>query len=161
MPRGSVQVTAGGRTLVEGQDYTVNYQLGRVYIIDEGLKASNIPIQVSTENNSIFGQQTKRYTGLNVEHQFNEKFVVGATYLNLNERPITQKANYNSEPINNTMFGLNANFSSELPFLSRLVNKLPNIDTDAHLTFLLEEILLICCQVLQKVLILMVKQLLT
>ena len=131
VPRGSVQVTAGGRTLVEGQDYTVNYQLGRVYIIDEGLKASNIPIQVSTENNSIFGQQTKRYTGLNVEHQFNEKFVVGATYLNLNERPITQKANYNSEPINNTMFGLNANFSSELPFLSRLVNKLPNIDTDA------------------------------
>ncbi|QCE41586.1 cell surface protein SprA [Psychroserpens sp. NJDZ02] len=131
VPRGSVQVTAGGRTLVEGQDYTVNYQLGRVYIIDEGLKASNIPIEVSTENNSIFGQQTKRYTGLNVEHQFNENFVIGATYLNLNERPITQKANYDSEPINNTMLGFNANYSSELPFLSRLVNKLPNIDTDA------------------------------
>ncbi|MGB6267571.1 MAG: cell surface protein SprA, partial [Olleya sp.] len=126
VPRGSVRVTAGGRLLVEGQDYTVNYQLGRVYIIDEGLKASNIPIEVSTENNSIFGQQTKRYTGINVEHQFNENFVIGATYLNLNERPITQKANYNSEPINNTILGFNANFSSELPFLSRLVNKLPN-----------------------------------
>ncbi|WGD35442.1 cell surface protein SprA [Olleya sp. YS] len=131
VPRGSVRVTAGGRVLVEGQDYTVNYQLGRVYIIDEGLRASNIPIEVSTENNSIFGQQTKRYTGINVEHQFNENFVIGATYLNLNERPITQKANYNSEPINNTILGFNANFSSELPFLSRLVNKLPNIDTDA------------------------------
>lgn len=131
VPRGSVQVTAGGRTLVEGVDYTVNYQLGRVYIIDEGLKASNVPIEVSTENNSIFGQQTKRYTGINVEHQFNENFVIGATYLNLNERPITQKANYNSEPINNTILGFNTNFSSELPFLSRMVNKLPNIDTDA------------------------------
>ncbi|AUC83293.1 cell surface protein SprA [Lacinutrix sp. Bg11-31] len=131
VPRGSVKVTAGGRVLVEGVDYTVNYQLGRVQILDEALKASNTPIQVTTENNSIFGQQTKRYTGINVEHQFNEKFLIGATYVNLNERPITQKANYNSEPINNTILGFNGNYSTEVPFFTRLVNKLPNIDTDA------------------------------
>ena len=131
VPRGSVKVTAGGRVLVEGVDYTVNYQLGRVQILDEALKASNTPIQVTTENNSIFGQQTKRYTGINVEHQFNEKFLIGATYVNLNERPITQKANYNSEPINNTILGFNGNYSTEVPFFTRLANKLPNIDTDA------------------------------
>jgi len=130
VPRGSVKVTAGGRVLVEGVDYTVNYQLGRVQILDEALKASNTPIQVSTENNAVFGQQTKRFTGVNVEHQFNENFLLGATLLNLNERPITQKANYNSEPINNTIFGINGNYSTEVPFLTRLVNKLPNIDTD-------------------------------
>ncbi len=130
VPRGSVVVTAGGRTLVEGVDYTVNYQIGRVQILDEALKASNIPINVSVENNAIFGQQTRRFTGVNVEHQFNENFVLGATLLNLNERPITQKANYNTEPINNTIFGFNGNYSTEVPFLTRLVNKLPNIDTD-------------------------------
>ncbi|HLT33258.1 MAG TPA: cell surface protein SprA [Aquaticitalea sp.] len=130
VPRGSVVVTAGGRVLVEGIDYTVNYQLGRVQILDEALKASNTPINVSVENNAIFGQQTRRFTGLNVEHQFNENFVLGATFLNLSERPITQKANYNSESINNTIFGLNGNYSTEVPFLTRLVNKLPNIDTD-------------------------------
>lgn len=131
VPRGSVVVTAGGRTLVEGVDYTVNYQLGRVEILDEALKASNTPINVSVENNAVFGQQTRRFTGINVEHQFNQNFVLGATLLNLNERPITQKANYNSEPINNTIFGFNGNYSTEVPFLTRLVNKLPNIDTDA------------------------------
>ena len=131
VPRGSVKVTAGGRVLVEGVDYVVNYQLGRVQILDEALKASNTPIQVTTENNSIFGQQTKRFTGLNVEHQFNENFVLGATYINLNERPITQKANYNSEPINNTILGFNGNYSTEVPFFTRLANKLPNVDTDA------------------------------
>jgi cell surface protein SprA len=131
VPRGSVVVTAGGRTLVEGQDYTVNYQIGRVYIIDEALKSSNIPINVSTENNAVFGQQTRRFTGVNIEHQFNENFVLGATLLNLNERPITQKANFNTEPINNTIFGFNGNNSTEVPFFTRLVNKLPNIDTDA------------------------------
>ncbi len=130
VPRGSVRVTAGGRVLVEGVDYTVNYQLGRVYIVDEGLKASNTPINVSVENNAVFGQQTRRFTGINVEHQFNENFLLGATILNLNERPITQKANFNSEPINNTIFGFNGNYATEVPFLTRLVNKLPNVDTD-------------------------------
>lgn len=130
VPRGSVRVTAGGRVLIESVDYTVNYQLGRVQILDEALKASNTPIQVSTENNAVFGQQTRRFTGLNIEHKFNDNFVIGSTLLNLNERPITQKANFGSEPINNTIFGVNGNFSSEVPFLTRMVNKLPNIDTD-------------------------------
>ncbi|MCX7551661.1 cell surface protein SprA [Xanthomarina sp. F2636L] len=130
VPRGSVKVTAGGRMLVEGIDYTVNYQQGTVQILDEALKASNTPIQVTTENNAVFGQQTKRFTGFNVEHKFNENFVLGATWLHLNERPITQKANYAQEPINNHIFGINGNYSTEVPFFTRLVNKLPNIDTD-------------------------------
>ncbi|NJX17381.1 hypothetical protein, partial [Tamlana crocina] len=113
-----------------GVDYVVNYQFGRVQILDEALLASNIPIQVSTENNALFGQQTKRFTGINVEHMINENFLVGATYLNLNERPLTQKSNYSYEPINNTILGFNLNYSTELPFLTRWVNRLPNIDTD-------------------------------
>ncbi|WP_299147601.1 cell surface protein SprA [uncultured Dokdonia sp.] len=130
IPQGSVTVTAGGRVLVEGLDYTVNYQLGRVIILDKSLEASGIPISASVENNTIFGQQNKRFTGINVEHQFSENFIVGGTFLNLNERPLTQKATYNFEPINNTIVGLNASYSTELPFLTRWVNKLPNIDTD-------------------------------
>ncbi|GAA4800182.1 cell surface protein SprA [Litoribaculum gwangyangense] len=132
VPRGSVRVTAGGRVLVEGIDYTVNYQLGRVQILDEALKASNTPIEVSTENNAVFGQQTRRFTGINIEHKFNENFVLGGTLLNLNERPITQKANYGTEPINNTIFGINGNYATKVPFLTRLANKLPNIDTDVE-----------------------------
>lgn len=132
IPQGSVTVTAGGRLLVEGVDYTVNYQLGRVQILDQALLNSNTPIQITTENNTLFGQQTKRFTGLNVEHQFNENFLIGGTFLNLNERPLTQKTNLTSEPINNTILGFNANYSTQVPFLTRLVNKLPNIDTDVE-----------------------------
>ena len=130
VPRGSVRVTAGGRTLQEGIDYTVNYQAGTVQILDPSLEASNTPINISVENNAVFGQQTRRFTGINVEHQVNKNFVLGATLLNLNERPLTQKSNFGVEPVNNTIFGLNGNFSTEVPFLTRMVNKLPNIDTD-------------------------------
>lgn len=130
VPRGSVRVTAGGRQLQEGIDYTVNYQAGTVQILDPSLEASNTPINISVENNAVFGQQTRRFTGVNVEHQFSKNFVLGGTLLNLNERPLTQKSNFGVEPVNNTIFGLNGNFSTEVPFLTRLANKLPNIDTD-------------------------------
>lgn len=130
VPRGSVTVTAGGRILQEGVDYVVNYELGLVKVINDALLASDTPIQVTTESNSLFGQQTKRFTGINVEHQVNKNLLVNGTFLNLREKPLTQKANYGYEPINNTILGFNFNYSQEVPFLTRLVNKLPNIDTD-------------------------------
>tara|TARA_Y100001933_G_scaffold262702_1_gene321355 strand:+ start:15218 stop:22321 length:7104 start_codon:yes stop_codon:yes gene_type:complete len=130
VPEGSVTVTAGGIELQEGVDYTVNYQAGTVQILDPSLEASDTPINISVENNAVFGQQTRRFAGVNVEHQFNENFMLGGTLLNLSERPLTQKSNYGSESVNNTIFGLNGNFSTEMPFMTRLVNKLPNIDTD-------------------------------
>ncbi|MGL2987377.1 cell surface protein SprA [Flavobacterium sp. RSSA_27] len=130
VPQGSVVVTAAGRRLVEGVDYSVNYQLGRVQILDPSLLASNTPVEVSLENNSIFGQQTRRFIGVNVEHKISDKFVLGGTYLKMSERPFTQKSNYGQESVNNTIFGFNGNFASEVPFFTRLVNKLPNIDTD-------------------------------
>ena len=130
VPRGSVKVTAGGRQLVEGVDFVVDYQLGRVQIIDPGLQASGTPISVSTENNSVFNQQRKTFMGLDVEHKFSDKFIVGATFLNVNERPITPKVNFGADPINNTMLGANIDFSSEVPYFTKLANKLPFVDTD-------------------------------
>ena len=130
VPKGSVVVTAGGRVLVEGLDYSVNYQAGRVQILDPSLKASNTPIEVSVENNSVFGQQTRRFVGINVEHKFSEKFVLGATLLKMSEKPLTQKSSYGQESVNNTIFGINTNFSTEVPFFTRMVNKLPFMDTD-------------------------------
>jgi cell surface protein SprA len=131
VPRGSVRVSAGGRQLVEGVDYVVDYQLGRVQIIDPGLQASSVPINVSTENNAVFNQQRKTFFGIDVEHKFSEDLIVGATYLNIEERPLTPKVNFGSEPIDNTMLGFNFDYSTEIPFFTKLANKLPFVDTDA------------------------------
>ena len=130
VPRGSVTVTAGGRQLVEGIDYVVDYLAGRVQILDPGLQSSGIPINVSTENNAVFNQQRKTFMGVDVEHNFNENFILGATILNVNERPLTPKVNFGGEPINNTMLGMNVDFSTEMPLFTKLANKLPFVDTD-------------------------------
>ena len=49
------------RSYQEGLDYTVNYEIGKVKILDEGLKASNIPIDISVENNSFLINKTNGY----------------------------------------------------------------------------------------------------
>lgn len=135
--QGSVVVTAGGRTLMEGADYTVDYQRGMVQILDPGLRESNTPIEISVEENSMFSQSRRNFFGVHVDHQVNDKLILGATYLRLTEQPLTVKSNYGEESVNNTIYGFNANYATDLPFLTRWVNKLPNIDTDvmSSLTF--------------------------
>ena len=48
----------------------------------------------------------------------------------MSEKSITRKSNYGFEPVNNTAFGLNFNYFSEIPILTSLINKIPNINTD-------------------------------
>ncbi|MCF6279915.1 MAG: cell surface protein SprA [Flavobacteriaceae bacterium] len=135
VPQGSVTVTTGGRVLVEGVDYVVDYVVGRVQIINPSLEASNAPIEVSVENNSVFNLQSKRFLGIDVEHKFSDKFYAGFSFLNLREKPLTQKTLFNSEPINNTIFGLNADYATEVPKFTKWVNYLPNLDTDVESNF--------------------------
>lgn len=130
VPKGSVRVMVGGRILQEGIDYTVNYQAGTVQILDPSIENSNMPIEVSVENNLIFGGQNRRFMGVNIDHKFSDKFNIGASIINMRERPFTQKANYGQEPVNNTIFGFGGNYSTEMPFLTRWLNKIPSMQSD-------------------------------
>ena len=135
VPRGSVTVTSGGRELAEGVDYVVDYQIGTVQIINPNLIASNAPIDVSVENNNGFNQQQRTFMGVDVQHIFSDKFAIGGTVVNLNERPFTQKSQFGAEPVNNTIIGFNLNYNTEVPKFTKWVNKLPNIDTDVPSNF--------------------------
>ena len=127
---GSVTVTAGGMPLIENVDYTVDYTMGTVRIINESLLSSNTPISVSSENNS-FSMTTKRMLGLHLNYEFEPNFNLGATVMNLREKPMTQKNNFGTEPTSNTIWGLDLSYSHEVPLITKLVDKLPGIDTKA------------------------------
>jgi len=131
IPPGSVTVTAGGTQLVENQDYTVDYNLGRVKIINDGILASGVPIKVSFENNTLFGVQTKSFMGVTFDHRVSDDFNFGGSFLRMSEKPITQKANIGDEPIANNIWGLNANYQKDAPWLTRFVDAIPGIDTKA------------------------------
>jgi len=129
VPQGSVRVTAGGVQLVENVDFTVDYNLGRVRILNTGLLESQTPIKISLESNSLFSIQTKTLVGSRFDYRFSKDLNVGATIMNLTERPITQKINFGDEPISNTIWGVDGNYQTESGFVTKLVDKLPFFGT--------------------------------
>lgn len=129
VPQGSVKVTAGGVPLTENVDFTVDYTLGRVNIINEGVLNSGTPINISMESQSFFNIQTKRLMGTHIDYRVNEDFNIGGTILNLTERPLTQKVNYGDDPISNTIWGMDFAYQTKSRFITKMVDALPFIKT--------------------------------
>lgn len=130
VPQGAVTVTAGGIKLVEGTDYSVDYNLGRVKILNTGILESNTPIKISIESNSVFGFQARSLMGGHYQYRLSDKMKFGATWVRMSERPITQKVDFGSEPFKNNILGVDFSIRTDLPFLTRLVDLLPVISTN-------------------------------
>ena len=131
VPQGSVTVSAGGQILREGFDYSIDYNLGTVKILNSAILNSGIPVNVQFENNAGFGVQQRNFTGLRLDYLANKKLSLGASMVRLSERPFFTKVNYGDDPIKNTMYGVDFNYRTESPKLTRLLNKLPFYNTTA------------------------------
>jgi cell surface protein SprA len=135
VPQGAVSVTAGGIKLTEGTDYTVDYNLGRVKILNTGILESNTPIKISIESNSVFGFQARSMFGGHYQYRFSDKFKIGGTWVRMTERPVTQKVDFGSEPFKNNVIGADFALRTNVPFLTKLVDLLPVISTTQMSTF--------------------------
>jgi len=131
--QGSVTVTAGGVPLIENVDYTVDYTMGTVRIINESILSSGTPISVSCEDNS-FSMTTKTMVGTHLNYEIQPDFNVGATFMNLSEKPLTQKNNFGEEPTSNSIWGFDVSYRHDAPFITKFVDLLPGIDTKAPST---------------------------
>ncbi len=128
VPRGSVVVTAGGVTLVENSDYTVDYSMGIVTITNQSIIDSGQSISVSLENQSMFSTQRKTLLGLDLQYQFNKDFNIGATLMHFSEKALTEKVGIGDEVINNTIWGANLSYNTEFMWLTNLLNKIPTVN---------------------------------
>lgn len=128
VPVGSVKVTAGGVTLVENSDYTVDYTMGVVTILNQSIIDAGTPIQVNLENNTNFNLQRKTMLGFNFTYDFNKDFQLGGTLMHLSEKPLTNKVAMGSEPISNTIWGLNTSWKTQSQWLTNMIDKIPFIE---------------------------------
>jgi len=135
--RGSVVVTAGGATLVENVDYTVDYTSGRVMIINESIVSSGTKVQVRLENQSMYSMQRKTMLGLDLNYQFTRDFNLGATIMHMSEMPLTVKTSMGDESVKNTLWGLNTSYKKESQLLTNLLDKLPllNLTKPSQIAF--------------------------
>ncbi len=133
VPPGSVTVMAGGQVLQENVDYTIDYNLGTVRIINAGIINSGVPVSVQFENNAGFGIQQRNFLGLRLDYlakaTARESLTLGATMVKLGERPFFTKTGYDEDPIRNTMYGLDFNYRTEWPRMTRWLDKLPFYNT--------------------------------
>ena len=138
IPKGSVTVTAGGRSLQEGVDYDINYDLGTIKITNQAIVNAGLPVQVNFENNASFGLQQRSFLGLRldylVKNTVKEQFSIGGTAVRLSERPFFTKVNIGDDPIRNAMYGLDVNYKRDVPRLSKWLDKLPFYSTTATST---------------------------
>ena len=130
VPQGSVVVAAGGVTLTEGSDYSVDYNSGEVTILNQNIIDAGTNINVSLESQSDYGQERKTMVGLNWEYDFSKNFQLGGTFMHLSEQALTTKVSMGSEPLNNTIWGLNLNWKKESQWLTNMLDKIPFL----HLT---------------------------
>ena len=130
VPQGSVVVTAGGVTLNEGSDYSVDYTAGEVTILNQSILDAGTPVKVSLESNTDYGQMRKTMFGLNWEYDFTRNFQLSGTIQHLSEQALTTKVNMGSEPLNNTLWGLNLNWKKESQWLTNMLDRIPFL----HLT---------------------------
>ena len=131
IPQGSVVVTAGGQVLTEGTDYTVDYSAGVVRILNKSILDAGTPIQCSVESNTDYGLQRKTMLGLNWQYDFSHDFQFGGSLLHLSEQPLTSKVAMGSEPLNNTLWGLNMAWKQQSQWLTDVVNRLPFVHTSS------------------------------
>lgn len=122
----SVIVMAGNLRLIEGTDYTVNYNLGSVRILNPAILSSGQEVTISFEKADLFNFQTKWLSGARAEYEFDENINLGFTVFHLNERPggIT-RFSVGNEPVKNTKYGFDFNLNKESEFLTKIINTIP------------------------------------
>ena len=130
VPQGSVVVTAGGVTLTEGSDYTVDYSAGEVTILNQSIIDAGTNVNVSLESNTDAWLHRKTMFGVNWEYDFTKNFSMGGTLMHLSEQALTTKVSMGEEPLNNTLWGLNLNWKQESQWLTKALDRLPLL----HLT---------------------------
>ena len=125
IPQGSVVVTVGGVTLTEGSDYTVDYSSGEVTILNQSIIDAGTTVNASFESNTDYAQERKTFLGLNWQYDFSKNFQLSGTLQHLSEQALTTKVSMGSEPLNNTLWGLNINWKHESQWLTNMLDKLP------------------------------------
>ena len=128
IPKGSVIVTAGGVTLTENTDYTVDYNQGTVTIINQSIIDAGTNVSVSLESQSNYSLMRKTMLGVNWNYDFSKNLQFGGTWMKLSEQPLTNKVTMGTEPLNNMVWGLSLNWKQNSQWLTNLIDKLPFIE---------------------------------
>ena len=131
MVEGSVKVESGGVELNEGTDYVVDYSTGTVTVTNPAYLTSGRDINISYEQNQLAAIQKKTLLGMRADYNLGDNLAMGATLMRLAEKPLIDKFRIGEEPLANTIWGVDGNYTAQPRWLTRFVDAIPLIQTRA------------------------------
>jgi cell surface protein SprA len=122
---GSVQVTLNGATLTAGTDYTVDYIVGEVNMLNQQALQPGANLNITFEQNDVFDLASKTLVGARAEIGSATTAQLGATIMSYNQSSLSQKVRIGEEPMQNTIMGVDGGFGEDLPFLTSALDAIP------------------------------------
>ena len=133
---GSEEVTLNGVPLERGasKDYTIDYFSGQLIILNESALAPGADLDIKYELNEFFQLDKKVILGTRAELKFgeNDNSFIGLSAIYFSKSSIDEKVRVGKEPMENFIWDLNTKISQDLPWLTRGLDWLPLIKTDAN-----------------------------
>lgn len=120
----SVEVYLGGQKLTRGTDYLVDYNIGQVQILNENALNPGADLKITYEQNDLFQLASKTLLGFRGIYQINKESHLGFSFLNLNQKTLSDKVRIGEEPLNNTIYGLDFKSKFDLPILTKALDNI-------------------------------------
>jgi hypothetical protein len=129
---GSERLVANGRQLQRNVDYTVNYEVGQVtFLAPDSLFRQPTQVSVQYEENPAFAIAPTSIYGLQARYDMGDRGAVTMLGLLQQERTTFTRPPLGFEPSSNLILGIAGNFRFEPRRLTRLLDALPLIQTEA------------------------------
>lgn len=128
---GSEVVTLNGRRLTKGQDYTMVYETGEITFLTPEALSPTSNLTVDYEYAPLLLIEKKSMLGMKGEYSLGN-FKFGTIGIYKNEKSAEERPRVGQEPVKNFVWGSHLEFSStSAPFITRMLNALPLVKTDA------------------------------
>ncbi|MCX6144924.1 MAG: cell surface protein SprA, partial [Ignavibacteriales bacterium] len=128
---GSVKVVVDGNQAQLNTDYSVDYISGQVTIKNQSLLSPGRNLSIEYEANDLLQLASKSLLGARGELDVGKNSAFGFTIMNMSQQSLSDKIRLGEEPISNTIYGLDGNTTLNLDLLTRALNWLPGIQTNA------------------------------
>jgi len=130
---GSVQVTLNGRDLTQGEDYTIDYDIGQLTLLRPGdlfAGAENPQLAVRFEQKPLFQVGKTSILGFTGEYRIGDHGGIDMVGMFQKEGTVLTRPELGLEPAGVTLGGAVARFDFPSLALDKFVNSLPGIRTD-------------------------------
>ncbi|MFQ6612649.1 MAG: cell surface protein SprA [Fidelibacterota bacterium] len=133
---GSEQVFKGEVPLKRSIDYQIDYFSGTI-ILNEDVDP-NADIRVVYDKHQLVTFDKRTVLGLRSQMDLGEHSFLGGTALYYNQSVVNEKVEVGYEPMRNFIWGMNGRLENEISGLTRALDRLPMIETDAPSKFSVE-----------------------